>query len=43
MFTFKGNVIETTKYAVIWSQNVHFVKTLPVHLIQKLYMFGSKF
>ena len=44
MFTLKGNVIQTTKYAVIWPQNVHFVKTLPVPLLKKIiYMFGSKF
>ena len=36
MFILKGNVIQTNKYAGIWSQNVHFVTTLPVHLIQKL-------
>ena len=28
MFILKGNVIQTTKYAVVWSRNVHFVKTL---------------
>ena len=43
MFTLKGNVIQTTKYAVVWSQNVHFVTTLPVPLFKKLYMFGRKF
>ena len=43
MFILKGNVIQTTKYAVIWSQNVHFIKTLPVPLLKKNYMFGSKF
>jgi len=44
MFPLKGNVIKTTKYSVIWSGNVHFVKTLPVPLLKNLiYMFGSKF
>ena len=36
MFTLKGNVIQTTKYAVIWSQNICFVPTLPVPLLKKL-------
>ena len=43
MFTLKENVIQTTKYAVIWSQNVDFVQNLPVPLLKKLYMFESKF
>ena len=36
MFILKGNVIQNNKYAVIWSQNVHFVKTLPVPLLKKI-------
>ena len=35
MFILNGNVIQTTKYAVIWSQKVNFVKTLPVPLLKK--------
>jgi len=42
MFILKGNVMQTNKCAVIWSKNVHFVKTLPVPLLKKLYMFGNK-
>ena len=29
-------IIQANKYAVIWSQNVHFVTTLPVPSIKKL-------
>ena len=34
--TYKRNAIQTTKYTVIWSQNVHFVTTLQI-LINKLF------
>ena len=38
MFTFKGNINKTTKYTLIWLQNVHFVKTLPVPLLKILFL-----
>jgi len=43
MFILKANVIQTNKYAVKWSQNVYFGKTLSVPLLKKRYVFGSKF
>ena len=32
----KGNVIKSQDYRVIWSQNVHFVTIITMHLIKKL-------
>ena len=30
--TYEGNAMQTTKYGIIWSENVHFVTNLPVPL-----------
>ena len=37
VYTYTGNGIETTKFRIIWSQNVHFVTALMVPL-KKTYL-----
>ena len=37
VYTYTGNGIETTRFGIIWSQNVHFVTTLMVPLKKNLF------